>query len=479
MSETMSDTGYLDGQVPDPGQAAPDEPASLHSRLKEHCDRVHAWPGFMAQELGSLRTPELFRLVRKLGLRHRLYGTDPARRVEVLPPWHAAAVAAPRHEMSTWTRAQLLHFLSRMPKRVSQRLQHVWQVNVQPEFLVRKAFTRHALTFMATPETCRFREGERFIPLDLARAAHMSVRMHWFGPDQAGPMWDLKLLRFELDADTHRVFLGGNALNSTGEMRSRCERAYLFNYAPHRGNSDVLLDSHAEEVIASGLDLHWALEQSVLDPSGRKPEGFDLPSVWLGFEDPGDVDIEPEAPGLQQVAFNEVLFWFQARKPAKWPRLPCLGSVEVGEPIMVKGWKRKPTPASGFGSKLRHPGNCWTDIAEQLGEADATHLLLEVMDKSQAETRDGLSLWPLAYFAPGSPQKPARKAVRAFLDFEGLMGRALCDPRLKQATEPRLAKCQVAWLQDRSRLVGYSNDISFDFESVPPWVSHKFQAVRD
>ena len=452
--------------------------AGLVAQLKEHCQNVHAWPAELARQLDVLRTGEIFAIFRKLNLRGRLY-TTPDGKTSVedseVPTWHTRVASSQRSDLSRWARAQALHFLSRFPRPVKQRLMHIFQVHLMPDFLVRKAYSYYGLTFLPTDRNATLREIdepngaksiERFVPLHKARAAVVSVRDHTFDNGHTGSMWDYKLLRFEVEPDTHRILLGGNYNEPSGQVRSRCSDAWQFNYAPHPRATEVVLDTELRDIVSTGLDLHWAIEQACLKTRGRQPEMPEFPQVWLQFDGKDTVDAEVEAPGLQEKAWREVALWFQARRPTKWGRLHCLC--------------KKPAEGPTIAHQLTRAGNSWDDIVEQLGEPEpgssAELLLLQTIQRCQIDNyRSSGYMMPLDFFVPGSPQKPIYKASNVFLDFSGLCGRASSDPREENPDlDYRQARLQVVYIPGRDRLEGHWDDITYDFTAVPPKYSHKF-----
>lgn len=443
-------------------ELVPQQPESgdLVSMLKEKCLEGSAWPSTAASTLNSMRTGEVFTLFRKLGLRTRFYRPTESSKVT---PWHARATVGQRSELAKWTRAQMIHYLSRFPGPERRRLMHIYQVHLMPDYLARRAYSYYGLTFLASPRMATFHEGERFVPLHQAQALVLSARPHRFENNVVRPMWDLKTLRFELESDTHRVLLGGNYHDPSGRLLSRCEWAWQFNFAPHPRATDVLLDVNQKELVDASLDLHWEVEQACVKSFGRRPTTPEFPRVWLGFDEPDRVDAELDAPGLQYRAWQEVVFWCQARRPERWERLPCLGRETTVNPIAL-------------GAKISQPGNNWFDVAKQLGKDDAEFLLLQFLGQNDTLHKyDGLHLRPLDFFVPGSTQKPVLQAAKQYLDFSGLLGRVSSDPRLAEPqVNTRQARAQVVYLPRRDLLQGVWSDVTYDFTSVPPKLSHKF-----
>jgi hypothetical protein len=277
-------------------------------------------------------------------------------------------------------------------------------------------------------------------------------------------MWDLKVLRFAIESATHRVLLGGVTYHPTRNLLNRCVAAWHFNFAPYPGAYDTVLNAEHREMVETGLDLHAEVEQAAVQDL-RCSDLPEFPRTWLGFRRNDTVDVELDAPGLQQQAWQQVATWFQARRPEVWPSLPCLGRQDgVG--------------AGRLGRKLRRPGSTWADLVPQLGE-DANYLLVELAASTQKEGENGLHLLPLDYFHPASPQKPIQKASRVFLDFEGLLGKQSTDPREEEEVgDERKARLQVVFRGGPEGLEGMSGEVTYDFATVPPHVAHKFIVAR-
>src|SRR6516162_6408449 len=84
--------------------------ARLVGKLRLYCAKGQAWPAKLAHSIDSLSAAELGAVFKSLDLRWRLYKQE-----DPIPAWYAMALVAPQEEVPVWCRAQMLHFVSRLP----------------------------------------------------------------------------------------------------------------------------------------------------------------------------------------------------------------------------------------------------------------------------------------------------------------------------------------------------------------------------
>lgn len=442
----------------------------LYEQLAPHTLKGRSWPAALGKQLAMAPVKAVADVLERLQLRSKVYPPDDTAKEGL--PWRQRFTDSEDKAMRVVaTRSQMLHFLSRQPKVLQQKVMHVYQLRLMPERMRRQAYSFWSLTFMATREDAAFAPNQRFVPLQDARAIVLFLRDHRYRGNVVAPMWDLKILRWDVNLDTHECHLGGNFKGDNGCPISRATDAWLFNNTPVPVQHRLCVHQNQTGLIDTALDMHWGVEQACAGGRGQYPAGPVFPQVYVGLTSHDAVDQDPNAPGLRAAAHREVLLWTQAGRPRTWPRFPMLVQEQVNT---ITGERQPPLAAS-----IRDPGDCWEDLALSLVDDQESFLLLSARELYEVE-HDGLTLIPLSFFTPGDPAKPLLNCVRLYLDFQGLLGRPSTDTRFDTPNRRScLSRIQTIYLPTRDHLVAAWGGVEYDLLSVRPKVAHKFAEARE
>jgi hypothetical protein len=447
--------------------------------ILEATRRGEPWPANTEKTFEHLRPAIILGVLRDLGVRHKLANSPTQRLGELLRPRRGREPEkSPNiHQLILNLRSQFAVFTSNYAPAVRQKLEHVYQVQLQPWDLRQRMNRFWGFTLVPGKRLNRFPVAKSsepvYVDLDDVTIQTLSVRPHILKGGDKVDMFDAKLFKMTLDPESGLVYVGGVDSNASGMRFSRCLLARYFNYSPFPGADSRIFSTSQRPLIDAAMATHRVMESATVQ--GACAQDFpEFPRVYLAFSEEDAVDFE-ESPGLCYVAYRAVDRWFRQGWPNQWLRFEQFTNT-------LRNMKRK----------LRYLGRSWVDVARQLGPDDAKLLLLNVWDCGREE-HEGLSLVPLDFFNLYSEQRPVRKAIKAFARLDArVLGRevtsiheaTITDTHGNQLTRPvvqnemdlGLARPQVIRGGARS-MTRTVDGFDYDFTSVPTNLEKFFQVA--
>jgi hypothetical protein len=370
---------------------------------------------------------------------------------EVLRKPHRCPVSAMR--LINFLRIQFEYLIQQAPPNSARRLRHVFQVHLQPGILRHRMRRFFGLTFLPTRRLTALPFGERFLPLDSCRVLSLASRLHVLPSGKVIDMYDIKVSALQVEPESGSVIVGGPWVLL----------AKYFKYPPHRWADRNTLSLADAATVEGGLALHEAMEQAAVNGTGIQQAPL-FPRAFLAFRTRDELAVE-YTETVQRRILREACAWGRRGRPAEWPSLPGLCTLEA--------------------SLQRPPPRSWSELQEQVGHRACRFLQEQCWDLSITEF-EGLFLTPLDHFEPYSAQRPVRRAARVYVQFEPhLLSRDMTLSDGQRTIGDTLARAQVISRHgfgdhdqgplDEDGLCGSTGSFEYDFAAVPRGLERSFR----